>query len=118
MDKSELVPITVALYFTCKDNSRIHEIDPGACGDGSARIKRVKVNGVRTEITIRATADNSLWRTTTGTISKGHLGATAYVPRIFLQRHDPAACRDRLFRLKPRRSDAHGNDDAVAVCFA
>ena len=39
VDKSELVPITAALYFTCKDNARIHEIDPGACGDGSARIK-------------------------------------------------------------------------------
>src|ERR1700733_6908473 len=39
VDKSELVPITAALYFTCKDNSKVHEIDPGACGDGSARIK-------------------------------------------------------------------------------
>ena len=39
VDKSELVPITAALYFTCKDNAKVHEIDPGACGDGSARIK-------------------------------------------------------------------------------
>ena len=68
VDKSELVPITAALYFTCKDNSKVHELDPGACGDGSARIKSYERR--RTEITIRATADNSLWPTTTGTISR------------------------------------------------
>ena len=29
VDKSELVPITAALYFTCKDNSKVRQLDPG-----------------------------------------------------------------------------------------
>src|SRR5260370_24939463 len=39
VDKSELDPITAALYFTCKDNSKVRELDPGTCADGSPRIK-------------------------------------------------------------------------------
>jgi Cu/Ag efflux protein CusF len=39
VDKSELVPVTAALYFVCKDDSKVHELDPGTCADGSARIK-------------------------------------------------------------------------------
>ena len=39
VDKSELVPITVALYFTCEGDSGARTLQPGTCGDGSARIK-------------------------------------------------------------------------------
>jgi Cu/Ag efflux protein CusF len=39
VDRSELVPITAALYFTCKNDPRIHELEPGACADGSPRIR-------------------------------------------------------------------------------
>jgi hypothetical protein len=39
VDKSELVPITAGLYFTCKNDSQIHQLQPGACADGSARIR-------------------------------------------------------------------------------
>jgi hypothetical protein len=39
VDKSELVPITAALYFTCKGDSGVRVLQPGTCGDGSARIK-------------------------------------------------------------------------------
>jgi Cu/Ag efflux protein CusF len=39
VDKSALVPITAALYFTCKNDPQVHELTPGMCGDGSARLK-------------------------------------------------------------------------------
>jgi Cu/Ag efflux protein CusF len=39
VDKSPLVPITAALYFTCKSDPQVHELTPGACADGSARVK-------------------------------------------------------------------------------
>jgi hypothetical protein len=39
VDKSELVPITAALYFTCKNDPKVHELAPGACAGGGARIK-------------------------------------------------------------------------------
>jgi hypothetical protein len=39
VDKSELVPITAALYFQCKNDANVRELDPGTCGDGSARIR-------------------------------------------------------------------------------
>jgi hypothetical protein len=39
VDKSELVPITVSLYFTCKNDSKVRELEPGTCPDGTARIK-------------------------------------------------------------------------------
>lgn len=39
VDKSELVPITAALYFKCKNDANVRELDPGTCGDGSARIR-------------------------------------------------------------------------------
>lgn len=39
VDKSELVPITAALYFTCGSDAKVHDLDPGNCADGSARIR-------------------------------------------------------------------------------
>lgn len=33
------MPITASLYFTCKNDSNVHQLDPGTCADGSARIK-------------------------------------------------------------------------------
>ena len=43
IDKSPLVPITASLYFTCAADSRVHELEPGTCADGSARIKAFEV---------------------------------------------------------------------------
>jgi hypothetical protein len=39
IDKTPLVPITAALYFTCAADGRIRELSPGACADGAARVK-------------------------------------------------------------------------------
>jgi Cu/Ag efflux protein CusF len=39
IDKSALVPITASLYFTCKGDPQVRELVPGACADGSPRIK-------------------------------------------------------------------------------
>src|ERR1700732_1047016 len=39
VNKSELVPITAGLYFTCKNDSQIHQLQPGTCADGSTRIR-------------------------------------------------------------------------------
>ena len=39
VDKSELVPITSAFYFTCKNDSHVRQLEPGTCADGSARIR-------------------------------------------------------------------------------
>ena len=39
IDKSPLVPISASLYFTCKGDPAVHELSPGRCADGSARIK-------------------------------------------------------------------------------
>jgi Cu/Ag efflux protein CusF len=39
VDRSELVPITASLYFTCKNDSKVRELEPGTCADGSARVK-------------------------------------------------------------------------------
>jgi hypothetical protein len=39
VDKSALVPITAALYFTCTNDPQIRELTPGTCADGSARVK-------------------------------------------------------------------------------
>jgi hypothetical protein len=38
IDGRPLVPVTVSLYFTCADNRTVHEINPGACANGAARI--------------------------------------------------------------------------------
>jgi hypothetical protein len=38
-DRSELVPITVAMHFTCKSDSSVRDMNPGMCADGSPRIK-------------------------------------------------------------------------------
>ena len=39
VDKSPLVPITAALYFTCRSDPKVHELGPGICADGNARVK-------------------------------------------------------------------------------
>jgi Copper binding periplasmic protein CusF len=39
VDKSALVPITAALHFTCANDPQVHELTPGTCADGSARVK-------------------------------------------------------------------------------
>jgi hypothetical protein len=39
VDRSELVPVTAGLYFTCPKDSTVREMNPGTCADGSARIK-------------------------------------------------------------------------------
>ena len=39
IDKSPLVPITAALYFTCKSDPQVKELTPGACADGTPRVK-------------------------------------------------------------------------------
>jgi Cu/Ag efflux protein CusF len=39
VDRSELVPVTAGMYFTCQSDPSVHELGPGACADGSARIK-------------------------------------------------------------------------------
>jgi hypothetical protein len=39
IDKTPLVPITAALYFTCKSDPSVRELVPGKCVDGSARVK-------------------------------------------------------------------------------
>jgi Cu/Ag efflux protein CusF len=39
IDKTELVSITASLYFTCKSDPQVRELTPGACADGSARIR-------------------------------------------------------------------------------
>jgi hypothetical protein len=39
VDKSALVPITAALYFTCTNDSKVREMEPGTCADGTTRIK-------------------------------------------------------------------------------
>jgi Cu/Ag efflux protein CusF len=39
VDKSALVPITAALHFTCANDPKVHELTPGTCADGSARVK-------------------------------------------------------------------------------
>jgi hypothetical protein len=33
------VPITASLYFTCRNDPQVRELAPGACADGTARIK-------------------------------------------------------------------------------
>jgi hypothetical protein len=39
VDRSELVPVTAGLYFTCQKDPSVREMNPGACADGTARIK-------------------------------------------------------------------------------
>jgi hypothetical protein len=39
VDRSKLVPITAGLYFTCHDDASVRQLEPGACADGSPRIK-------------------------------------------------------------------------------
>ena len=39
VDKQPLVPITAALYFTCGSDAKVHELTPGPCADGSARVR-------------------------------------------------------------------------------
>lgn len=39
VDHSKLVPITAGLYFTCRTDSSVRELDPGTCVDGSPRAK-------------------------------------------------------------------------------
>jgi hypothetical protein len=39
IDKSPLVPITAALYFTCKSEPQVKELTPGMCADGTPRVK-------------------------------------------------------------------------------
>jgi hypothetical protein len=39
VDKTPLVPITAALYFTCTGDTRVRELTPGSCADGTARVK-------------------------------------------------------------------------------
>src|SRR5204862_4011537 len=39
VDRSALVPITTALYFTCRSDSSVRELEPGTCPDGSPRVK-------------------------------------------------------------------------------
>ena len=39
VDKTPLVPITAALYFTCRNDPQVHELGPGLCADGNARVK-------------------------------------------------------------------------------
>ena len=34
------MPITVSLYFTCRNDPAVRELEPGSCADGSPRIKR------------------------------------------------------------------------------
>jgi hypothetical protein len=34
-----MVPITVAMYYTCKDSPDVHVTEPGKCTDGSERVK-------------------------------------------------------------------------------
>jgi hypothetical protein len=38
-DRSDMVPLTVAMHFTCKNDPRVREMNPGTCADGTARIK-------------------------------------------------------------------------------
>ena len=38
IDGRQLVPVTVSLYFTCADNRTIHDLNPGTCADGHARV--------------------------------------------------------------------------------
>jgi hypothetical protein len=38
-DRTELVPITASMYFTCKNDPKVHELNPGACADGTPREK-------------------------------------------------------------------------------
>jgi Cu/Ag efflux protein CusF len=39
IDHTPLVPITAGLYFTCKGDSSVKELEPGKCADGSPRVK-------------------------------------------------------------------------------
>ena len=39
VDRSDLVPVTVGLYFTCQSDRSVHDLNPGACADGTARIR-------------------------------------------------------------------------------
>jgi Cu/Ag efflux protein CusF len=39
VDHSKLVPITAGLYFACRDDSKVRELEPGTCADGSPRTK-------------------------------------------------------------------------------
>jgi hypothetical protein len=39
VDRSDLVPVTVGLYFTCQAERTVHELNPGTCADGSPRIR-------------------------------------------------------------------------------
>jgi hypothetical protein len=38
-DKSDMVPITAAMHFACKDDPSVREMNPGTCADGSPRVK-------------------------------------------------------------------------------
>jgi Cu/Ag efflux protein CusF len=40
VDRTPLVPITAALTFTCKGDPDVDELEPGACPDGSPRVKK------------------------------------------------------------------------------
>src|SRR5437762_4315957 len=39
VDRTDLVPVTVGLYFTCENARTVHELNPGACADGTPRIR-------------------------------------------------------------------------------
>jgi hypothetical protein len=38
-DRTDMVRLTAAMHFTCKNDSRVREMNPGPCADGSPRIK-------------------------------------------------------------------------------
>jgi Cu/Ag efflux protein CusF len=40
VDRSKLVPITASLYFSCANDAKVRELDPGTCVDGMSRIKK------------------------------------------------------------------------------
>jgi Cu/Ag efflux protein CusF len=42
VDHSKLVPITAGLYFTCRNDSKVRELEPGNCVDGTPRIKTLE----------------------------------------------------------------------------
>ena len=39
VDKTPMVPITASLYFTCASDPGVHDLNPGTCSDGRARVK-------------------------------------------------------------------------------